>query len=245
MYSTPELEKELRSVYLLSGLNPIQFDNVIQTSRIIELKEGEKLFDQGDDAKRFFLVRNGQIKLFRISPDGLEKVIEIISAGQTFAEAVMFFEHQRYPVNAAALHPTELISFDSASYIEILRQSVDACFRLMADMSVRLHARINEVEALSVQNATLRLADYLLKHSTAGTGTSAGNSAEVELDLPKYVLASRLSVTPESLSRILQGMQKSGLITVEGQIIHIHDTEGLRDYGGDHGQRKTRHNGKR
>lgn len=241
MYSTPELEKELRSVYLLSGLNSIQFDNVMQTSRIIELKEGEKLFDQGDDAKRFYLVRTGQIKLFRISPDGLEKVIEIINPGQTFAEAVMFFEHKRYPVNAAALHPTELIGFDSASYIDILRQSVDACFRLMADMSVRLHARINEVEALSVQNATLRLADYLLKHSSAGTG----NSAEVELDLPKYVLASRLSVTPESLSRILQGMQKSGLISVEGQSIHIHDTEGLRDYGSDHGQRKTRHNGKR
>ena len=51
MYSTAELEKQLRSVYLLAGLNSVQFDNVIQTSRVIELKEGEILFNHGDDAK--------------------------------------------------------------------------------------------------------------------------------------------------------------------------------------------------
>lgn len=241
MYSTPELEKELRAVYLLSGMNPVQFDNIVQTSRQTTLKEGETLFEQGDEAKRFFLVRRGQIKLFRISPDGLEKVIEIISPGQTFAEAVMFLERSSYPVSAAALHATELISFDSASYMDILRHSVDSCFRLLADLSIRLHTRINEVEALSVQNATLRLVDYLLRHSV----TADDNSAEVILDLPKYVLASRLSVTPESLSRILHGMQKSGLVSVEGQNIHIHDTESLRDYGYDHGQRKAKNNGKK
>jgi CRP-like cAMP-binding protein len=227
MISTPELEKELRSIYLLAGLNPVQFDNVMQTSHIINLKEGETLFNRGEDAKQFFLVRRGQIKLFRISPEGHEKVIEIVMPGQTFAEALMFMERPSYPVSATALHASELISFDSASFLDILRHSIDTCFRLMGDMSIWLHSRLNEIEALSVQNATLRLCNYLLR----GAAADAQGSMDVELDIPKYVLASRLSVTPESLSRILQSMQQSGVITVEGHTIHIHDLENMRSYG--------------
>jgi CRP-like cAMP-binding protein len=236
MHSTPTIEQELRSVYLLAGLNSVQFDNVIQTSRIIELEEGEKLFDQGDSAKQFFLVRRGQIKLFRITQEGQEKIIEIVMPGQTFAEAIMFMERPSYPVSATALHPTELIAFDSASYVDILRNSVDACFRLMADMSLWLHSRLNEIEALSAQNATLRLTNYLLQDVPRG----AQGSTDIVLDLPKYVLASRLSIAPESLSRIFHGLQQSELITVEGQTIHIHDIEGLRSYGITHGHGKTR-----
>jgi CRP-like cAMP-binding protein len=209
---------------------------MMQTSRVIELAEGENLFNQGDHAKQFFLVRRGQIKLFRTSPEGYEKVIEILVPGQTFAEAVMFMERPSYPVSATALHASELVGFDSATFVDILRQSVDSCFRVMADMSIWLHSRLNEIEALSVQNATLRLTNYLLQ----GTPKDARGPIDVALDLPKYVLASRLSVTPESLSRILQNIQKSGLISVEGQKIHIHDVEGLRNYGTGHPGGKTR-----
>ena len=106
--------------------------------------------------------------------------------GQTFAEALMFMERPSYPVSATALHASELIAFDSASFLDILRHSVDTCFRLMGDMSIWLHSRLNEIEALSVQNATLRLSNYLLR----GAATDAQGSMDVELDIPKYVLPS-------------------------------------------------------
>lgn len=235
MHSTPELEQELRSIYLLSGLNAVQFDNVMQTSRVLEFDEGQTIFNRGDNADQFFLVRRGQIKLFRVSPEGHEKVIEIVTPGRTFAEALMFMERPAFPVGATALQASELLAFDSASFLDILRHSVDACFRLMGDMSLWLHSRLNEIEALSVQNATLRLTNYLLRDAT----NESNGSIDVALDIPKYVLASRLSVTPESLSRILQNMQKSELITVKGNTIHIHDVDGLRHFGMGNNHDKT------
>ena len=67
-----------------------------------------------------------------------EKVIEIVVAGQTFAEALMFLERPAYPVGAQALQPVELISLDARDFLSMLSESVSTCFVLMADMSRRL-----------------------------------------------------------------------------------------------------------
>jgi CRP-like cAMP-binding protein len=68
------------------------------------------------------------------------KVIEIISQGQTFAEALMFGEQPQYPVNAVAIDDTYLMSFENAHFQVILRGFIDACFKLLGDMSLRLQA---------------------------------------------------------------------------------------------------------
>ena len=55
----------------------------------MSLKMGGVLFRQQQAAKYFYLLTAGDIKLYRLSADGAEKVIELIRAGQTFAEAVI------------------------------------------------------------------------------------------------------------------------------------------------------------
>src|SRR5690606_23898002 len=64
---------------------------------------------QGGPAERFYLVQSGKVKLYRISADGKEKVVEIITAGNTFAEAIMFMQRSVFPVCAEALEPVRLI----------------------------------------------------------------------------------------------------------------------------------------
>lgn len=74
-----------------------------------QCQAGELLIRQGQPAERFFLVLKGRVKLYRISADGQEKVVEIIQAGQTFAEAVMFMQRSEYPVCAETLETVQLI----------------------------------------------------------------------------------------------------------------------------------------
>jgi len=221
-------DEELRHVPVLAALSDEQLERVRRTARLVELVEGEHLFEHGQKAERFFVVREGRLKLYRLSPEGDEKVIEIIRPGQSFAEAVMFMEGKRYPVSAQALARSELVAFDNATFLQILRESVDTCFRVMAAMSMRLRARVNEIEALALQNATLRLVNYLLGELPE----NADETAEIRLPAPKNVIASRLSVQPETLSRILHQLSDKGLITVHGRTITIHDIPALRRYGG-------------
>ena len=157
---------------------------------------------------------------------GQEKVIEIMSTNQIFAEAVMFMQRKSYPVDAQALVDSVVYAIPSNAYRAILEKSTEYCFRLLADLSVRLHHKLQELDHLAQQNASFRLTRYLINQLPAGND----NEVVIDLNIPKQVLASKLSIKPESFSRLLSSLAQQGILTVEKKRIIIHDAEKLREY---------------
>ncbi len=215
------MKEQLKSSFLFARLSDEQLARVARHAVRVHLAEGESLFEQGDSADRFYLVLSGQIKLYRLSPAGNEKVIEIIMPGSTFAEALVFLERPHYPVGAQALEPAELVSIDARNFADMLKQSVDTCFLLLADMSQRLRGLLREIDELSLHDARCRIAAYLVQRTPAG-------QASLQLPIAKQVLASRLSIKPETLSRIIKNLSDSGIITVQNSQVHIHDWAALQ-----------------
>lgn len=213
---------QLQNAYLFSKLDSSQLERVERMSTEISLDDGEPLFEVGDQAKRFFLVLSGQIKLARLSLNGNEKVIEVVQPGFTFAEALMFGDQQTYPVRATALGKAQLLAFESKAFLDLLRESTDTCFRVMGDMSMRLRRMIKEIDDLTLQSATGRVAGFL-----CGKFMFGGQQA-FDLETPKGVLASRLSVKPETFSRILHNFSDQGILKVKGGRIEVLDADGLR-----------------
>lgn len=228
MATTSISKEELRQLDLLAEFSDDQLEKIQKTMRLITLSDNEHLFEQGEQADRFYQVLSGQIKLFRVSMEGSERVIEVVQPGQTFAEAVMFMEQRCYPLNAEALGKTELLAFDSNTFLKILEDSKQACFRLLADMSMRLHNRLNEIDYLTLQNATFRMVHYLLQQIPKGHDDDL--SIEIKLTTSKSIIASRLSIQPETFSRILKSLSKKGLIEVKGKAINLLDIDGLRNF---------------
>ncbi len=224
MSTSGEIAAWLSRTYLFSALDEEQLRTVTASMQDLTLDEGRILFEHGQPAEKFFLLIEGQVKLYRLSEDGDEKVIEIVRPGQTFAEAVMFMSGKVYPVNADALVKSRLLCFSNAVFKDMLRSSVDSCFRLMAAMSQRLHMRLNEIDSLTLHNATYRLVTYLLGELPEGVLTST----EIVLTTPKHIIASRLSIKPETFSRILTRLARDGLIVVRGNSIVLADLERLR-----------------
>lgn len=215
----------LRTVYLFSALSAAQLDRVAGSAERLMLAPGHRLFAQGDEITRFYYVESGRIKLYRLSPAGDEKVIDLVGPGQTFAEAVMFMPRAAgYPVHADALVATQLIGFDTGVFLALLRESNETCFELMSVMTRRLRAHVNEIDRLALQNATTRFIGYIL--NAAGDDDPSGQ--RVDLTVPKHVLASRLSIQPETFSRILSRLAGAGLIRVHRQAITLLDLDGLQ-----------------
>jgi CRP-like cAMP-binding protein len=221
----PEAD-ELRGIYLFSVLDDEQLGIVLSSTRVVRLAEGERLFDHGQPSRHYYFLRSGQIKLFRTAKDGGEKVIEIVRTGETFAEAVMFMEEARaYPVSAQAIVASELLAFDQKSMLGILAQSTPTCMRLMAGMSRRLRQQVDEIDRLTLHNATYRLANYLLQQIPRGVL----ESPELHLTTPKHIVASRLAIQPETFSRILARLAENGCLAVHGHSIILTDIEALRE----------------
>ena len=218
--NAPDILEILKQLKLLSRLSDEQIDRVRRHSHITDLLEGESLFFQGDKAVDFYYVISGRIKLFRLSMDGKEKVVEIFEGGATFAEALMFMNEPHYPVTATALAPTRVIGINCADFKSMLLESVDTCFLLLGWMSNRMRKLIREIDALSLETGTVRTIVYLLQQAP-------NDSDSFDLKIAKSVIASRLSVKPETFSRILKNLQDNQVIEIEGKRITIHDREAM------------------
>lgn len=218
----PPSESELRRHPVLGALDEELLAKVLAGTRVIRLQRGETLFRQDEPADRFYLVRSGQVKLFRVGHDGNEKIIHLAGPGESFAEAVMFMRERNYPVHTAAVEPAELLGVPTEPLREMLVASTDACFRMLAQLSMRLRERVAEIEALSLQNGALRLANFLLRQIPEDDGADL-----IRLTLSKKVIAARLSLQPETLSRLLRRFEERGLIRVSGPEIAVLDREAL------------------
>lgn len=210
----------LGTCHMFSELTEEQLDRVRRHSHIIDMVEGESLFFQGDDAVSFYLVLSGRIKLYRVSPEGKEKVVEIMESGTTFAEALMFMDQPHYPVTATALAPSRVIGINSKDFKGMLRESVDTCFLLLGSMCFRLRGLIREIDALSLDTGTVRTVSYLLEQAPE-------DGDNFELQVAKSVIASRLSVKPETFSRILKNLHDQEIVSIDGRNVTIHDRDAM------------------
>ena len=214
---------EFKHIPLFQALNDSQLEAIFSSTKKISLPAKTILFERGSSAEHFYMLHSGQIKLFFLSQEGDEKVMEIIYPQQTFAEAVMFMPQHIYPVSAEAIIESELFRFDIAFFRNLLENSQETCFRLLAIMGRHLHARVNEIDNLTMHNATYRLVVYLLGQLPENaTALSA-----IHLSTPKNIIASRLSIKPETFSRIMMQLSKKALIEVKGNDITLLDVEGL------------------
>lgn len=215
------VQDSLRDVHLFAPLNAEQTERMRENSREVRLEPGQTLFTRGEPAHRFFVVIEGTLKLSLLSRSGEEKIVNIVEPGQTFAEAVMFMNPAGYPVNASALTEARLVAFENRAFLSLLEKSPALMLELLATMSQRLHGLVREIDELTLHNATYRLVTYLLGHERADTHG-------VRLSIQKQVIASRLSIKPETLSRILARLREQGLVKVSGEHITLLDEDGLR-----------------
>jgi len=217
------IKANLKQHHLFSKLTELQLDRVNEHSQIYSLDDGHILFNQAEEATNFYMLISGKIKLFRISTDGQEKIIEIVKAGEVFAEALMFTDQTDYPVNAAALSPSEVIAINGKYFKRMLWNSTDTCFLLLGSMSLRLRTLVNEIDTLTLHSGTRRVATYLVHELPE-------NKEYFELDTPKNVIAARLSIKPETFSRIIKNLNSQGILTINGNCVTIHNITELKKY---------------
>jgi CRP-like cAMP-binding protein len=227
----PNAEAFVANLPLFKELSADQRARIAAAVRLLRVGRGETLFHRGDPVAGTYIVGYGRVKLSIVSPAGVEKVVEIIEPGQSFGEAVMFLDVP-HVVTAQALADSLLLLVPKEVLFEKIDNDAGFARRMLAGLSRRLHQLIADVEAYSTRSGTERLIGYLL-HDCVGGDEAAGDlEGSVDIDLPvaKGVIASRLNLTQEHLSRILHDLAAQGLIEVHGRRIHVRDVARLRQH---------------
>jgi CRP-like cAMP-binding protein len=220
-------EKDLNTVCgtrLFAGLDPEAVVGLLQGSAPRTHPKGQMLFEQGDPANTFYIVLDGWVKVFRPSIVGDEAVFGVFTTGETFGEAAMFIQGQ-YPAAAQVVEDARLIAVHSEVFRQRVRNDPDLAFEMLAAMSRHLHSLVNQIEQLQTRSSAQRLAQFLVSLAPVREG-----AAVVALPYDKSLIAHRLGMKPESLSRAFVRLRSQG-VTTDGNRVILSDVGQLRVYG--------------
>lgn len=206
-----------------------QVEQIASQVREKRLTKGEMLFQKGDQPRGFYIIVYGQLKLAFPASNGNEKVVDILGPKQSFGESVMFIE-RTYPVFAEALSDSLLLHVAKDAVFDLLDHDPSFARRMLAGLSMRLHSLMQDVESYSLRSSAQRVIGYLLQHCPNEVGQNCEGRAEITLPTSKQIIASRLNLTPETLSRIFHDLADAKLIDVAGKQIIVHSLKRLREY---------------
>jgi len=184
----------------------------------ISVKAGERIFNEGEIAGAFYVVVQGRVRVFRIGPDGREQILHNLREGFSFAEAALL-ELGVYPASAIAEEDVNLLRVDGPGFLRIFRENDRLAAAMVSSVSGWLLRMVERVEELSVVSAGARLAHYLIRIPSS----TEGGRMVVDLPMSKKDLAAYLSITPETLSRLLRRWVVRGVIEMDRRHLVVLD----------------------
>jgi CRP/FNR family transcriptional regulator, dissimilatory nitrate respiration regulator len=178
------------------------------------------LFLAREEARGFFYITDGEVRVFRMDDSGREVEIARLRPGEFFGEAVALVAG-RFPAFARAARDTEVLFFERTAVLRSLRKDpavAEFFLGLLANKCLQLNERI---ETLNLRTVRQRLAQYLLARCREESACS------LRLPIKKSELARHLGTISETLSRTFRRMERDGLIQVKGRHIQILDRQKL------------------
>lgn len=216
-----DLPKVIRQSPLFAGTTDEDIAAILRICKVKEYERGEVLFDEGDMAQGFYIVAAGRVKVYKLSPEGKERILHVVQPGGNFAEAAIFADGL-YPASAEPLEKSTLIFFPKRDFLDLLTAQGRIAINMIGGLSRFLRLFAGQIEELTFRDVPSRLARYLLELSNERNGA-------VELPTSKSAIASRLGTVSETLSRTFRKLSDEGLIRVEGKTVVILDADRLSD----------------
>ncbi|WP_306116759.1 MULTISPECIES: Crp/Fnr family transcriptional regulator [unclassified Roseovarius] len=208
---------------LLRNMPERAADLLLSGAATRDYSRGETVFLQGEKATSVHIVLGGWVKLYRIAPNGNEAVVSVFSRSQSFGEAVAF-RNEDYPVSAEAATDCRLLQLRAQSFIDMMKHEPELCVSLLSAIFKHLHELVGQVEHLKAQTGAQRAAEFLLDLCSNETGACV-----VTLPYDKVLIAGRLGMKPESLSRAFSKLRTAG-VRITKNHASIEDVERLRVY---------------
>ncbi len=212
-------ESCLDIVPIFQGLSWEEKHEIVMITREQKYSRGDTIYEAGDMSKSLYVIHQGSVKVYRLSPTGKEQVIRIAGPGDFLGELTLLSDQPlaEYAVANSAL---TMCVIRGADLKQLMAKYPIIALKILETVSRRLDKAESLIEDINLHSVEYRLANALLE--------LAGDTSVINLSSTKADFASSLGMTQETLSRKLSAFQEEGLIDMRGQRrIYIMNRAGL------------------
>jgi CRP/FNR family transcriptional activator FtrB len=208
---------------LFCDLSSAALTEITVDAAVTKYARNDIIFRQGDAPDALRVVLDGQVGLTGTISDGGETMVEILKAGEMFIAAAVLTE-KPFLMSAVVLQPARILSLPGERFRRDVRERPDLAYVMLTSLSRHFRTLVREVKDLKLKSAAQRLALYLI-----GLTAKREGSTIVRLPHSKSVIAARVGVRPETLSRAFAHLKGQGVV-VDGNAVSIADIPSLRSY---------------
>ncbi|OQY34594.1 MAG: hypothetical protein B6I38_02265 [Anaerolineaceae bacterium 4572_5.1] len=212
--------KTLQKNIYFEGLGADALKTIAGYMRLHEVERGETLFLEGDPCAGLHIVQSGGVKLYRLSPQGRQYIVNVLEEGATFNE-VSVFGRGANPVNAAALTNSTVWVIEVKILRDLISDYPEYAQKIINNFAENLRKLVNRVSEMAFFQVTHRLARLISRLSEEElNGVS-------NMRLTQDQIAARLGTVREVVARSLRELERNGAIRVENRRIHVVDKDVL------------------
>ena len=208
----------------LSSLPDESVNQVLLHTTEQKFAQGETIFLQGDPANTIYIVIKGWVKLYRMAPNGAEAVVGVFTCGHSFGEALAL-QKQVYPVAAEAVTNSRILCLPTSFLTNMINNNPDVAVSILAATFHHLHSMVFQLEQLKAFSGAQRVAEFLVELCPVSEG-----ACTITLPYDKTLIAGRLGMKPESLSRAFAKLRRHG-VTIRQNSAAISDVALLHGFG--------------
>ena len=202
----------LRSCRLFSDLDVAELRGIQAIAAHREYRKGQLIFTEGEASRGFCVLVAGTVKIYRLGPDGRERIIHVVAAGDAFAEAAMFMA--AYPATAEALSATTVLWIEKNGFKQLLAHDAKLSFKIMGALVQWLNHLRNALTDLTLKEVPARFASYVVS-------LPATPGQPIRINISKTTLAQMLGTTKETFSRLLARLSQQRVLSYRGNQIRI------------------------
>ena len=224
---------------IMTTMNPLKKTSLFKNLSDNELKElapyigvasyrkRETIFSEGEPPEWFFIVRSGKVKITRLSHEGKEIILELISPNDIFG-GVAVLKNFPYPANAIAMEDTEVIRISRKNLMRLVDRFPNLMYFIALQLGERMKSSHDSLKNIALERVEARIAALLLK--LAGkVGVETKEGLLINMRLTKQDVADMVGTTVETSIRTFSKFKKQGLVKdTDGKFV-IRDPEGLAE----------------
>lgn len=217
-----------RNISIFSSLSDLELANIIKLVIKREYIKGEVLCREGEVSDNLFLIRDGKIKISKVTKSGKEQILHILTKGDFFGEANLF-DDKESNFTATAISNAKVGTLSKSNLEQILKMNPQISMKILKELSHKLAETEELAKFLATKDVDARIASMLLEFSNK-FGKLVDGKMHIDLPLNREDMANYCGITRETISRKLSKFENENIIELKGnKVVIIKDMDLIKD----------------
>ena len=203
----------LRTIPLFSSVSDEDLESIASLLIDRRFPKHKTIVEEGLPGDYMYVIREGRVKVTKLSGDGREKILELLETGSFFGEMSLLDSAPR-SASVKALTEVRVLALARNDFLKVLRRSPDLALAVIQELTQRLRQQDEQASALSFQRVKERTQGLLVRLARDDAGVPGRLATP---SLTHQQIADMIGTSRETVTRAVKGLKQDGWLAQNGK----------------------------